>query len=71
MYADPEIYSESDSAKVKARKMSREIKKERSDTSGGNRVSQQFTILIFIDNLIVVDFYYRYKIGIRLWADRG
>ena len=41
MYADPEIFGENDSSKEKARKMSREIKRERNDTSGGPRVSQK------------------------------
>ena len=39
MYAEPEIYSENDSARERARKHSREIIKERNDTTGGSRVS--------------------------------
>ena len=39
MYAEPEIFSENDSPREKARKHSREIIKERNDTTGGSRVS--------------------------------
>ena len=39
MYAEPEIYSENDSARERARKHSREIIKERNDTTGGSRGS--------------------------------
>ena len=41
MYADPEIYSESDSMVEKNRKMSMEIKNERTDTTGGVQVKNK------------------------------
>ena len=39
MYAEPEIFSENDTPREKARKQSREIIRERNDTTGGARVS--------------------------------
>ncbi|TRY81133.1 hypothetical protein TCAL_12675 [Tigriopus californicus] len=39
MFAEPEVYNENDSAREKARKMSREIIKERNDTTGGPKRS--------------------------------
>ena len=39
MYSEPAIYNETDSSREKARKMSREIVKQRNDTTGGPRVS--------------------------------
>ena len=39
MYAEPEIYSENDTPREKARKNSIALRKEKNDTTGGNRVS--------------------------------
>jgi len=46
MYAEPEIFSENDSPREKARKHSREIIKERNDTTGGSRKSYKREHLI-------------------------
>jgi len=39
MYAEPEIYSENDTPREKARKNSIALRKEKNDTTGGNRKS--------------------------------
>ncbi len=47
MYADPEVYNEEDSSREKARKMSREILKQRNDTTGGTKVRKQGFFLVY------------------------
>ena len=39
MYAEPEIFSEKDTPREKARKNSLQLRKEKNDTTGGARVS--------------------------------